>query len=309
MFEVMVSTRRDATTSLKARLRAAGRTVALALATAGLGAALSAGPDVALAEEVPGAIERIEAGDNTLRLGYRTDAAPFSSQIDDKPVGYTVEICDAIGDTIARLFPDRPVRAVFVPVAAEDRFDALKAGEIDLLCGATTVTIDRRRRMDFSLLTFVTGGALLVRKTEDVFGGVASTIGVLGGTTSESALNRILSFSGDAAEIRTVESHDDGVEKLKSGALNGYFSDRALLDQMMASNPGEFSISEELLTFEPYALAMRRGDDELRLATDETIARLYRTGAILQIYNSHFEGSPPPELDEIYRMLALPDDG
>lgn len=311
MFEFLSS----AQSGFSARARAADRTqvrsiVATTLAGAVSGFFLAAVPVFAHADDIPGAIERIEAGDNMLRLGYRTDTAPFSSSVDGKPVGYTVDICKAVGDAVVRLFPDRPIRLVFVPVAAEERFDALKGGEIDLLCGATTVTIDRRRRMDFSLLTFVTGGALLVRKTEDVFGGVASTIGVLGGTTSESALNRILSFSGDAAEIHTVDSHDDGVAKLKAGELNGYFSDRALLDQMMASNPGEFSISEEVLTFEPYALAIRRGDDALRLTADETIARLYRDGGILNIHRTHFDGAQPtPELMSIYRLLALPDDG
>lgn len=282
-----------------------GRTIAAALATIGVvAAAWSVAPSSATADT----IERLRSGDDaTLRLGYRTDTPPFASEENGAPVGYSVELCKEIGATIARALPDQTVAIEFVPVPANDRFAALERGDIDLLCGATTVTLDRRETMDFSLMTFVTGGVLLVRQTEEPFQ-LANKIGVLAGTTSESALNRIMALSGDAAGIETVGSHEEGLEKLKSGALNAYFGDRALLIGMMRDNPGAFTLSEDIRTFEPYALPMRRGESELRLMTDRTIARLYRDGGVTQIYRDAFgDARPGSGLVAIYNLMALTD--
>ena len=261
----------------------------------------------AIAEEL-GTVERLRDGGGALTLGYRTDAAPFAYEGEVGPQGYSVEICRAVGAAVARAVAGQAVEIVFKPVSAQDRFNALASVEIDILCGATTITMERREAMDFTLLTYVTGGVLLVRKAEHVFGGVASKIGVLEGTTSESALNRILALSGEAAEVVTVASHDEGAAALQDGALNAYFGDRALLARMMSDNPGAFSISEEVRTYEPYALAMRRGDSELRLLADRAIARLYRDRGIYEIHETAFgAGEPPAQVGAMYEILSLND--
>ena len=49
----------------------------------------------------------------------------------------------------------------YVPVGAEDRFEAIMDGRIDLLCGATSVTIRRRAMIDFSIPTFIDGASVM----------------------------------------------------------------------------------------------------------------------------------------------------
>lgn len=281
---------------------------AAAFGAAALGAFLTATVAPAAADEVD-TVARLKADGGSLKLGYRTDAAPFAANVDGEPVGYSVDICKAVGESVARAMIDQTITLDFVPVPADERFDALSDGRIDLLCGATTITLDRRKSMDFSLLTYVTGGVLLVRKSEEVFGDVVSKIGVLSGTTSESALNRILAFSGQAVDVVPVDSHDAGLSLLKDAELNAYFGDRALLLGMMADNRGAFTISEEVQTFEPYALAMRRGEDDLRLLVDRAIARLYRSGDIYRIHEDAFgERTPSREVSAIYEMMSLEDE-
>lgn len=253
-------------------------------------------------------IDRLRSGDGVLKLGYRTDAAPFAFEENGEPKGYSVALCREISAAATQAITERKIRVSYVPVSVDTRFDALEKGEIDILCGATTVTMSRRETMDFSLLTFVTGGVLLVPKTDETFG-VAQTIGVLGGTTSEAALNRIMALSGEAAEIVPVEAHEAGVAALKNGAVDAYFGDRAILLGIMRDNPGAFSISENVRTFEPYALAMRRGEDDLRLLVDKTLARLYREGGITRIYRNAFgDARPGSGLVAIYNLMALADD-
>ena len=92
----------------------------------------------------------------TLVVGVRTDAPPFSSQLagsDGKYQGFSVSLCEEIAARAVRegLYCDWR----FEKVTATDRFNMLVAGDIQLLCGATTVTLERERAVDFSLLTFI----------------------------------------------------------------------------------------------------------------------------------------------------------
>ena len=108
-----------------------------------------------------GVLDRIrETG--TVRFGYRADAAPLSYLGEGKkPAGYSVLVCGAVAESLGRQLGVE-VKADWQPVTAEDRFDAVAEGRIDLLCGAATITLARRERVDFSLPTFVDGAAVLL---------------------------------------------------------------------------------------------------------------------------------------------------
>jgi ABC-type amino acid transport substrate-binding protein len=103
-------------------------------------------------------IDRIrESG--TIRLAHRTDAAPFASlDAAGQAVGYSVELCRRVADAIKASMPERTLTMQFVPVTALDRFEAIAQERADLLCEATTVSLGRREQLDFSLLSYVTGG-------------------------------------------------------------------------------------------------------------------------------------------------------
>ena len=53
------------------------------------------------------------------------------------------------------------LKVTFVPVASADRIDAVAKSKVDIECGATTMTLSREEKVDFTLMTFVTGGSLL----------------------------------------------------------------------------------------------------------------------------------------------------
>lgn len=250
----------------------------------------------------------------TLILGYREDAVPFSFADDaGVPAGYAVDLCNRIAAAVGAALDLPDLEVEYVPVTADTRFTVLDEGGIDLLCGATTVTLDRRERMDFTLLTFVTGTGVLTRDDagietfEDMAG---RRVGVLGGTTTADVLTRSLTATGVEADVITVDSHTAGLEALETGEIDAYFGDRVLLLGLGQSSEQRESLilSQRFLSFEPYALALRRGDDELRLIADRTLARLYRSGEITEIYRRWFGDLPPSDLlRALYVLQALPE--
>ena len=250
----------------------------------------------------------------TIKLGYREDAPPFSFKNNiGEPAGYTIELCRAVAGQIKSQLKLDALKVDYVPVTAENRFKAVADGKIDLLCGATTATLSRRDIVDFSLPVFVDGASVLLRKDgPQTFGDLEGRkVGVRAGTTTEDALrNTVRDLSITVATV-AVDDHKDGVAKLLNKEISAYFADRAILFFLMAGSgaPGDLFLSEQQFTYEPYALAMQKGDTDFRLAVDRALSRIYRSGGIATIFTSSFGAgaTPTAELNALYRISALPE--
>jgi ABC-type amino acid transport substrate-binding protein len=256
-------------------------------------------------------LERIRDS-GTFRIGYREDAAPFSFKNTlGEPAGFSVELCRLVAaETKAALGLDA-IAIEYVAVGTEDRFQAVQDGRIDLLCGATTQTLSRRALVDFSLFTFLDGAAVLLRADgpEDLTGLAGQKIGVRGATTTEQALRNFLAETQMTAEVVTVASHEEGLSKLEAGAIAAYFGDQAILIYLAAGSdaPEKLKLSEQQFTFEPYALALTRGDDDFRLLVDRTLAGIYRSGVIDQLFANAFgkNARQSPALRAVYLINGL----
>ena len=197
-------------------------------------------------------------------------------------------------------------------VSAENRFEAVRDGRIDILCGPTSVTMSRREIVDFSLFTFVDGASVLYladgpKSFEELKG---RRVGVRRGTTTEAALNVTLEKLALDAEVVDVADHADGLSKLEAKEISAYFADQAILLYLAAGSPApeKLRLSNRHFTNEPYALAMQRGDSDFRLLVDRTLARLYRSGEIGQLFRNSFgeKANPSDALKVLYAINRLP---
>jgi len=247
-----------------------------------------------------------------IKIGFRTDAAPFSYR-DAKGAasGYSVDLCALIVGGIRRRLKLDNLAVKLVPVSTDDRFSAIEEGKIDLLCGATTVTLSRRARLDFSQLTYFSGASVMMRTDGPKgFAGLAGkSIGVRGATTTERLLRAVLAQLKMAANVVTMKDHREGLKQLEGGAIDAYFADRSLLVGLLnqSAAPGKLKVASQLLSREPYALAMRRGDSDFRLAVDWSLSRIYHSPAIVRIYKRNFGGrSPSKTIATLYLFNGLP---
>jgi ABC-type amino acid transport substrate-binding protein len=248
----------------------------------------------------------------TFKIGYREDAAPFSFRNTlGEPAGFSVELCRLIAVEVKQALGLEEITLEYVPVGTEDRFQAVQQARIDILCGATTVTLSRRELVDFSLFTFLDGAAVLLRADgpEDLKGLVGQKVGVRGATTTEDALRNILAELDMDAEVVTVASHNEGLRQLEAGEIAAYFGDQAILIFLATGSeaPEKLKLSDRQFTFEPYALALTRGDDEFRLLVDRTLARIYRSGTIDQLFTNAFgpKADPTPALRALYLINGI----
>jgi ABC-type amino acid transport substrate-binding protein len=249
----------------------------------------------------------------TFKIGYRTDAAPYSYKNPlGEAAGYSVDLCRAVAVAVKQSLKLKEISIKYVPVSAENRFKAVQDGKIDILCGATTATLSRRELVDFSLGTFIDGASVMLMADgpagfEELAG---KNVGVRGGTTTEEGLRSTLKELSVNAKIVPVSTHDDGLSRLEKGELSAYFADRGILLFLAAgsSSPQKLRVVEDYYSFEPYALAMQRGDEKFRLLVDRTLSRLYRSGQIVPIFRNAFGNAEPSEvLRSLYIINGLPE--
>jgi glutamate/aspartate transport system substrate-binding protein len=262
-----------------------------------------------------GTLEKIRAT-KTIALGYRDSSVPFSYAGPTKePMGYSVDLCMRVVQDLRSELKLPDLQARWVPVSVETRVRALVDGAIDLECGSTTNTLSRQERVDFSLTTFITGASLLALAGTNVGDQLgAIRIAVIPGTTTEQMVkNAIASMGATAADAKLVpvNDHADGLAAVVDRRAEVYATDRAILMGLVtsASNPRQFALLDRYLSYEPYALMLRRGDSEFRLAVNRTLARLYRSGQVLDIYRRWFGqwGDPSPLTLGMYAVEGLPE--
>jgi ABC-type amino acid transport substrate-binding protein len=262
-----------------------------------------------------GTLEKIKAT-KTIALGYRDSSVPFSYAGPTKePMGYSVDLCTRVVQDLRSELKLPDLRPRWVPVSVETRVRALVDGTIDLECGSTTNTLSRQERVDFSLTTFITGASLLTLAGSNVGDQLgAIRIAVIPGTTTEQMVkNAIASMGATAADAKlvAVNDHADGLAAVEDRRAEVYATDRAILMGLVtsASNPRQFALLDRYLSYEPYALMLRRGDPEFRLAVNRTLARLYRSGQVLDIYRRWFGqwGDPSPLTLGMYAVEGLPE--
>jgi len=266
------------------------------------------------AQEFSGTLQQIrDSGE--IRIGFR-EAEPPMSYLgkDGTPMGYSIDICSRIV-TALKSKTGKDVKVTYVPVHAENRFSALTDNKIDILCGSTTQTLARREIVDFTLITFVTGASLMSLKSANLLDFPSlngKKVGVVKNTTTVEALRATLKKSQTDATVVELDSARDGLEHLRSGAIDAFSSDQVVLIGLAISSEdvANFAISPGVFSFEPFALAIRRNDADLRLVADRTIANLYRTEQILPIYDKwmgRFSRIRPPAFDTLIQLNAIPE--
>ena len=250
----------------------------------------------------------------TISLAYRSDALPFSFEDKEKkPAGYTVDLCRSIVGVIERQL-GVTLEAKWVPVTAQTRFTAISSGQADLECGASTVTLGRMKEVGFSTLTFVDGTGLLVRNSttgQSLMDLANKKIGVIGGTSNERALAEVLKAKMVTATVVPLKTRDEGLEQLEAGTIDAFASDRVLLVGLASrsKDPKALALLADALSYEPYAIALPRGDWAMQQAVDSALSQIFRSSALPEIYGRWFGalGRPSPVLELMYALGRLPE--
>jgi len=256
-------------------------------------------------------------------VGHRQNSPPFAFlDKKGKPIGYSLDLCEiVVEEIIAELRKD--VRVAYRPVTPENRLELVSSGEIDLECGSTTNTAERRKTVAFSPTIFVTGTKLMVRRgsrilnLRDLQG---KTVVLTRGTVHEAAIPKLAERQKLAIKFVFTGDHQESFQTLVTGKADAFANDDVQLYGMIAEtkSAADFRVVGEFLTYADYALMFRKNDPDFAEVVERAFHRLAGSREIVAIYEHWFRKPLPsgerlnlpmsPHLEELFRVQGLPAD-
>jgi ABC-type amino acid transport substrate-binding protein len=269
---------------------------------------------VAFAQGGVDTLAKIKAA-KAINVAYSPDSIPFSVKGDNgEPLGYTIDLCKRVITQIGRTIGGPDLKVNWMPGSVGERLQMIASGRADLECANTTPTQSRLATVDFSNLIFLDTGGLLVKASSAINGAgdlSGKRIAVLKGTTTESRLKESLHRRLVSADLVPIDGATDGIAMLESGTADAYAGDKIKLVGLMATakDPMMFRLLGEDLSFEPYALALPRGDSAMRLEVNKALTQVYNSPDIEAIFKKWMGklGQPSPLLTALYLLNSIPE--
>ena len=278
-----------------------------------LGLMLWGGP--APAQSLDGRLKTIQET-ATIKLAYRTDSRPFA-YVDGpggRPIGYSIELCERVARHIEAELRLPKLEIKWVQVDTRTRFDAIVNGAADLECGSTTASLSRMTLVDFSTLIYAESTGVLIKAGAGIFRFddlAGKRIGIIPGSTNARAIRDQLERRRLSANLVEFHDREVGVAALARGELDGFATDKlVLLAIAQAANLRDYVLLPDDLSFEPFAIMLPRGDWAFRLAVNAGLARVFRSGEIVELYTKYFSAfasQPSPWIGAIFTFGALPE--
>jgi glutamate/aspartate transport system substrate-binding protein len=256
---------------------------------------------------------------HVVRLGYRESSPPFSFlDHSNRPIGYSLELCEAIVEEIGVEVDDASLNIEHVKVTSDDRIPAVVQNKIDLECGSTTANAERAKQVAFSPLMFVAGTKLMVPKTsaisapKDLQG---KTVVVTKGTTNEQAMHTLDKKFALALNIVASPDHEQSYQMLVDGKADAFATDDILLYGLIARHKSQdkFKVTGEYLSYDPYGIMFRKGEPQLAAVVERAFRKLGSNRDLVPLYNKWFVGRLPtgeklnvsisPQLEEAFKVL------
>jgi glutamate/aspartate transport system substrate-binding protein len=231
--------------------------------------------------------------DGEIRIGYRESAAPFSFVDGGKPAGYTIDLCEHIVDAIRKSTGPATLKVTYVPLTSSNRVEKVKGGEVDLECGATTVTAQRAAEVAFSQPIFYADTKIMVKAAS----GIQSVAGLKGKRVivNQGAAGAPMLAKADldkGLHIQFVKSLDtrESFKSLQQDKVDAFVHDDVQLVRLAATSgtPKDFVLLADSLSSDPIAIMVRKDKPQLKQAADATLAKLAASGELGKIYAKWF---------------------
>jgi glutamate/aspartate transport system substrate-binding protein len=256
---------------------------------------------------------------HVVRLGYRESSPPFSFLDQaNRPIGYSLELCEAIVDEIGVEVDDPNLRIEYVKVTSDDRIPAVVQNKIDLECGSTTANAERGKQVAFSPLMFVAGTKLMVPKASTISVPTdlqGKTIVVTKGTTNEQAMHSVDKKFALGLKIITAADHEQSYQTLVDGKADAFATDDILLYGLIARHKSQdkFRVTGDYLSYDPYGIMFRKGEPQFAAVVERAFRKLGSNRDLVPLYNKWFVSRLPtgeklnvaisPQLEDAFKVL------
>lgn len=247
-----------------------------------------------------GTLDKIKSSGG-ITVGHRDASIPFA-YLDDKqqPVGYSMDLCAKIVDAVKAELKLPALKVTLQPVTSATRIPLLANGTIDMECGSTTNNAARQQQISYTMTSFVTANRFVSKKADklmtltDLKG---KTVVSTSGSTNIKQITELNAAQGLGMNILAAKDHAEAFLMVDTGRASAFVMDDILLAGLVANspNPGQWTISADALSVEPYGIMVRKDDPAFKKVVDGAMTALMKSGEINKIYAKWFQGPIPPK--------------
>jgi general L-amino acid transport system substrate-binding protein len=201
-----------------------------------------------------------------LLCGVNAGLKGFAQKGDDGTwAGFDVDYCKALA---AAALGDAG-KVEFVGLNAQERFDALKSGKVDVLARNTTWTMERETKLPFRFVgvSYHDGQGFIMKTlmgVTSVFNMSSAAICFTNGTTAQANIDDFFKERDMSYTATGFDKPEDAIKAYEDGKCDAYTADQSQLYsvRLRLAKPDDNLILPEVISKEPLGPLVRSGDDQ-----------------------------------------------
>lgn len=224
-----------------------------------------------------------------ITMGSDTSYPPFESMEGTKPVGFDVEIAQALAKKLG-------LTLEVISTAWDGIIPGLKTKKYDIIMSAMTITADRKKQINFSDPYIDSDQSLAVannstiKTTADLKDKV---VGVQIDTTGQTKAEELQPKVG-IKEIQKFDTILVAFEALEQGKVDAIINDYPV-NMYVSGKRGKTKVAEKIKTNEQYGIGVRQDNTALLNSINGALKQIRDDGTYTTIYKTWFGVAPPTE--------------
>lgn len=228
------------------------------------------------------ALARVKAA-GKLVAGLDDAFPPFGFRNEkNELVGFDIDLGNELAQRLG-------VKMEWQPTEWSGVIPSLKSKKFDVIWSGMSITEERKKEINFSI-PYVAGAQIIITKSDNKsINGRADLAGKVVGTqlgsTGEEAAKRELK---NVKELKTFDAFTEAINDLNIGRLDAVVIDDVTANYYLKTQPGAFRIVDDVLSYEPTGIGIRKEDTTLLDAINKELKAMIADGTYAKISERWF---------------------
>jgi polar amino acid transport system substrate-binding protein len=234
-----------------------------------------------LAQAADGSWDAVKK-EGKLVIGLDDSFPPMGFKQDDgKLVGFDIDAAEELGKRLG-------IKIVWQPTAWDGVILSLDSKKFDCIWNGMTITKERAEKVLFTN-PYIMDGQIAVVKADSKAKGFDDMAGkVVGVQKGSSAVEAVKKLPKAPAEVKEYDANPKAFLDLDSGRLAAVVIDNVSGRYFVATNPGKYKVLPGFITKEPFGIAFRKADADLKNMVQKTIDQMVADGTMGKISKKWF---------------------
>jgi polar amino acid transport system substrate-binding protein len=227
---------------------------------------------------------------NKLIVGMEVAFFPFEyANEKGEPIGFDVDIAQLAAKELG-------VEIEIKDMEFSGLIPALQSGKIDMIISGMTRTLTRAKTVSFTEPYFVTGLCALLgkKKAPDIqdvkeLNSPDRILAVKLGTTGDLITAKLF----PKAQVNRYKEETACAREVVTGRADAFLYDQLSISKHQKENPDTTRALLKPFTYEPYAIAIRKGDADFLGWLNLFLETIKSDGRYRELYQKYFEGTLP----------------